>query len=235
MLTPPTTWNHLRENVKKCPYTNCPRNENKLRIFFERDESSLSKIKIVVVSQDPGASLREEFPNSDKIEEYLIRECTSLPSPKNERGLPYRMRKIFCKNFDLRNDEIYWTHALKCVPKENKDINKEWKKGATYCLNHFKNELNLIPSKKLIIIAFGNYALALCRYLLEDKSLKRAKGIMKFIRKTDPEKKFTFDEKETHLFPFLHPSHREQILKRWDKNCEVKNKEEKFIKIIRKI
>ena len=110
-----------------------------------------------------------------------------------------------------------------------------WKECAPYCVNHFKNELKLIPSNELVIIAIGNYALALCRYLLEDKPLKRAKGIMEFVRNIDPEKKFTFNEKEISLFPFLHPSHREQVLRRWDKNCEIKNKEKKFIEMIRRI
>jgi len=233
---PPTTWSHLRKTIKNCPYTDCPRNENKLPILFGREETSLSKIKIAIVSQDPGASLREKFSCSGEIEEYLVRECASPLLPKNKRGLPYRMRKIFSKSFDLRNDEIYWTHALKCVPKENdREIGKMWKECAPYCVNHFKNELKLIPSNELVIIAIGNYALALCRYLLEDKPLKRAKGIMEFVRNIDPEKKFTFNEKEISLFPFLHPSHREQVLRRWDKNCEIKNKEKKFIEMIRRI
>lgn len=208
------SWKELRTRVKNCEFTDCPRNKNKLPILFDRKESSLSKIKFVVVSQEPGVSLKRGYSNSDKIEEYLIGECASNLPPKNKRGVPYRMREIFGKKFNPKTDEIYWTHALKCVPaKSNKDIINEWENCALSCIKHFKNELNLIPSKKLVIIVFGNYALTLCKHVFKEKRLAYAKGIVKYIREIDLEKKFYFGEKEIFLFPFLHPSNRNRLLK----------------------
>ncbi|MBD3190468.1 MAG: hypothetical protein GF308_07480 [Candidatus Heimdallarchaeota archaeon] len=38
------------------------------------------------------------------------------------------IQKIFEKTFNPTTEEIYWTHALKCVPrKSDKTIQKEWK------------------------------------------------------------------------------------------------------------
>jgi len=223
-------WNHLRENVKNCSYTNCPRNKDKLPILFEREETSLSKIKFVVVSQEPGTSLKKKFgSDAETMEKHLVEDC--LNSKSGGSSPINKMIEIFGKNFNPLSDEIYWTHALKCIPiNSDREIEKMWKKCASYCVNHFKNELNLIPSKKLAIIAIGGYALALCRHVLEGKDLASIDKITKYIVSTDTEKKFTFGEKEIFLFPFLHPSHREQNLTE-----EIGNKEKKFIKMIRKI
>lgn len=138
---PPTTWSHLRKTIKNCPYTNCPRNENKLPIFFEREETSLSKIKFLVVSQEPGTSLKKKFGSDvEAMEKCLVEDCLNVKrkgtSPIN------KMIEIFGKNFNPLSDEIYWTHTLKCIPiKSDKEIGKLWKKCASYCVNHFKNEL----------------------------------------------------------------------------------------------
>jgi len=230
IMSTSATWSHLRKTIKECPYTNCPRNKNKLPILFGREETSLSKIKFVVVSQEPGISLKKKFDSdAETMEKYLVKDCLKLTSggtsPIN------KMIEIFGKNFNPLSDEIYWTHALKCVPKENdREIGKMWKKCASFCANHFKNELSLIPSKKLAIIAIGGYALALCRHVFEGKDLASIDKITKYIISTDTEKKFTFGEKEIFLFPFLHPSHRNVHV---TENLE--NKEKKFIEIIRKI
>jgi|GEM_PF-4646213 len=43
------SWEELRRTVKNCGFTECPRNQGKLPILFERAEGSLSRIKFVVV------------------------------------------------------------------------------------------------------------------------------------------------------------------------------------------
>jgi len=229
-----TSWKELRTSVKNYLFTECPRNnKEKLPIFFDRNENSLSNVKFFVVSQEPAAYLRREYQSSNEIEEYAIYECGSNPNP-NRVGIPHKIREIFNKRFDLKTDEIYWTHALKCVPmKEDTDIIKEWRMCAFWCVNHFKNELNLIPSKQLIIVAIGNYALTLCKHILEGEKLSHTEGIIQYIRNIDLEKKFHLGEKEISLFPFIHPSKREMILKQYDRNDEVKKKEKKIIDRIR--
>jgi len=226
----PTTWSHLRKTIKECPYTNCPRNENKLPILFGREETSLSKIKFVVVSQEPGTSLKKKLGSDVEVmEKHLVEDC--LNSKSGGSSPINKMIEIFGKNFNPLTDEIYWTHALKCVPMKNDtEIRKIWKECAPYCVNHFKNELSLIPPKKLIIITFGNYALALCRHVFEDKLLTHTGGIKKYIETINLENKFIFDDKEIYLFPFLHPSYRSAHV---TENLE--NKEKKFIKMIQKI
>lgn len=228
------SWKELRTSIKNCTFIDCPRNKNKSPILFDRNEIFLSEIKFLVVSQEPGFSLRKNCDSStEAMEKYLIDRCLQLKpigtSPVN------KMIEIF-DNFDLSKDKIYWTHALKCVPaKSDKDINKEWRVCARWCATHFKNELSLIPSKQLAIITIGRYALALCKHVFEDEKLARTGGILlEHIRETsDDGRKFTFDEKEIFLFPFVHPANRERVLKRFDKNDKVKNKEKKFIERIR--
>jgi len=231
------SWAKLRGDVKNCPFSKCPRNNEKLPIFFNRSEESLSKIRFFVVSQEPGFSLRKKYNSTRDMEEYLIKDCLQL---KPKRTSPInKIIEIFGK-FDPLNAEIYWTHALKCVPcKSDNDIKTEWESCAPCCLSHLKNELNSIPSKNLALIPLGNYALALCRNLFGEP-LSHPYGILEYIRSADPEKKFSFSEKgfsekEISLFPFLHPSHREQILKLHDRSNEVKNKENKFIERIRQL
>lgn len=230
MTTFNMTWEGLRKSVKDCPFTDCPRNnKDNLSIFFNRKEDFLSKINFLVVSQEPGISLRNNCnSNAEEMENYLIKSCLQS-KPKGTS--PINKMIEFFGNFDPSNDEIYWTHALKCVPRgSDSQIRVDWKDCAPYCVKHFKKELSLIPSKKLVLIAIGNYALTLCRNVLEDKPLSHARGIMEYIRTFNPEEEFSLSDKKISLFPFIHPSHREQVLKRWDRNDKVKNKEKSLLK-----
>ena len=234
MSTQPTNWDELRKSVKKCQFDDCPRHKDKFKILFDREESSLSKIKFVVVSQEPGYSLKKRkkpFKNSEEVEEFLISECLK---EKDNKATPInRVKNIFRKDkFNPTTDEIYWTHALKCIPKESdKGIHKAWKNCASLnCVKHFINELKLIPSRKLIVIPMGNYALTLCRHILEeDHPLSKVGGISKYIRTFNVEKIFPFEDKEILLFPFLHPSNRNRNL-----TDKIKSNEGKFSEKIRK-
>ncbi len=230
------TWGDLRNNVKSCGFSDCPRNRDKLPIFFDRSEDSLSKVKFLVLSQDPGANLRNEVPSGDpgEMEDYLIGGCKK-DGPTGNTPIN-KMVKIFCHNFNPSTDEIYWTHALKCVPEDDRDIrcSSGWRKCAPYCREYFRKELQLLPTKELVIVALGNYALALCRDILMDRSLFYVGGIVTCVRKTDVNKSFAFGEKRVFLYPFIHPSKREMVLKRWDHDGKVAKKEEEFIRKIRK-
>ena len=233
-LDTPDNWEELRKKVKNCQY-NCPRNKDKFKILFDREESSLSKIKFIVVSQEPGYSLKKQhdFKNSMDVEEFLISEC--LKEPDNKRTPIIRIKDIFNrKKFNPATDEIYWTHTLKCIPKESdKGIHKAWRNCAsTNCVKHFKNEIKLIPSRNLIVIPMGNYALTFCRHILEDYPLKKVTNILDFIEKYDFKKEYSFNEKKIFLFPFVHPSKRDMVLKNKD---HIKDIEKKFIEKIREL
>jgi len=225
-------WDELRKSVKNCQFDDCPRYKDKFKILFDREESSLSKIKFVVVSQEPGYSLKKQhdFKNSLDVEEFLISEC--LKKIDNKATPINRVKSIFRKDkFNPTTDEIYWTHALKCIPKESdKGIHKAWKNcTSSNCVKHFKNELKLIPTRNLIVIPMGNYALTLCRHVLEkNHSLKKVGGISEYIRTFDIEKRYQLNEKEILLFPFLHPSNRNRNL-----DDKIKSNEEKFSEEIR--
>ena len=231
----PKNWNELRKCVKNCQF-NCPRIDDEFKILFHREKSSLSKTKFVVVSQEPGYSLKKEkepFKNSIGVEEHLICECQKERS--NKKTPINRVKDIFdIDKFNPTTCEIYWTHALKCIPKESdEEIHKAWKNCAsTNCVKHFINELKLIPSKNLIIIPMGKYALTLCRHVLEDYPLKKPTNILDFIEKYDFKKEYSFNEKKILLFPFVHPSKRDMVLKNKD---HIKDMEKKFIEKIREL
>jgi len=211
-----TSWAELRTRVKCCLFEDCPRNKpekkERLPIFFERKENSLTRIRFVAVSQDPSVNLRC-LTNSECIERFLIQEALKereLSGAAHADNPIDRIKEIFqCKRFDPSTGDIYWTHALKCLPTEcNDEINGIWKKSAPLCVEHFKNELDLIPSKKLTVIAFGGYALAMCLHVLDCQPLVDSQRIMKYITTPGIEKPFKYDHKEVTLFPFLHPSYR---------------------------
>jgi len=229
------TWGELRNNVKRCGFTNCPRNRDETPIFFERSEDSLSRVKFLVLSQEPGANLRNEVPSEDpdEMEDYLLVGCGEV-GPKGNNPIN-KIVKIFCHNFNPSTDEIYWTHALKCVPRtNNQQINSDWGESSKCCKQYLINELKLLPAKELMIVAMGNYALALCLHILMNRSLFNVRGIMKYIREVDINKSFTLGGKRVFLYPFIHPSKREMVLKRWDHDGKVAKKEEEFIRKIRK-
>jgi uracil-DNA glycosylase len=234
----PPNWAQLRADVKNCRFATCDRNKKKkLPVFFPRKEDTVSKIRFVFISQEPATKLRGECnDNAEKMEETLIEECS-----QGKGVVPHRMAEILGKGFDPTDGEVYWTHSLKCVPKSNQDIKKQWNDCAPLCEEHFKREIEAIPSETLVLIPFGNYALALCRHLLQETPLSSPKGIMRYMRRTyenmqehtspdSQEKRFL--GKRALVFPFVHPSHRKQHLKRCGSLDEM---EESFVKKIQEM
>ena len=200
--------------MKNCQFTNCPRNQEKLPLLFDRKDDTISKIRFIVLSQDPGASLRThptKCTNPEIMEDYLIKEC------REKKGVvPARIGRIFAKGFDPSVDEVYWTHSLKCVPISDRDITKQWKTCAPLCKDYFMREIQLISSEGLVLIPLGRYALALCRHLLEGRPLSNVGGIVKYMQgHVSPswQKPSSFPEKRMLVLPFIHPRHREQVLK----------------------
>jgi len=168
------------------------------------------------------------------MERGLIEACQksrgSGTSPVN------RLIRIFGKNFSPAADEIYWTHALKCLPlMSDKDIQRIWKRSAPSCAEHFKAELDLVPSRELVIVSLGGYALALCRYVLQEKPLDSVERVTEYIKVADTERRFVRGDKEVFLFPFLHPANRERVLKQLDEDGGIQRREEYFTRRIQQL
>ncbi|MBD3190469.1 MAG: hypothetical protein GF308_07485 [Candidatus Heimdallarchaeota archaeon] len=85
-----------------------------------------------------------------------------------------------------------------------------------------------MTAKRLIVISLGSYTLKLSLNVLADQKLTQKIKITKYIEKIDPEKKFDFEGKTMHLYPFLHPSNRNRNV-----NPKIERQEQKFIKRIR--
>jgi uracil-DNA glycosylase len=236
------SWGELRSCVKKCTFQGCPRNiEGRLPVLFERKEDSLTQIRFVAVSQDPGVDLKSIYclTSSEKIETSLIKDA--LKELKRSETLRAhnprdRIKEIFQRPFDPSTGDIYWTHALKCLPtKSNNEISGHWEVSAPLCAKYFKNELDLIFSKKLTIIAFGGYALAMCLHVLDHGPLVNSQRIMEYIRTCNIDEKFPYGGKEVSLFPFLHPSYRDPLLAQYDKDHRIEMREQQFVDRIREI
>jgi hypothetical protein len=173
-------WEGLIAKVRG-PCGGCPRNGSKLPLMFDR-KTSLGNVEFIVVSQEPGFWLRAY---QVKAEADLQRLCrTGKPiSPEVKLANPLsKMIQIF-GNFDPSGDRIYWTHALKCIPiKSDRDVNKEWRKAATRCEEMFIEELRILGSKELTIIAFGKYALELCLHTFENQDIEQELSISEFMQ-----------------------------------------------------
>lgn len=115
-------------------------------------------------------------------------------------------------------------------------IEQDWEQCAQCCRDYLCKELETISAvvEKLAMIVFGNYALAMSRYILENIHLpKKPGGIMNYIKLHDPTKPFQFSGIPIYLFPLIHPANQDRVLKRWDKCGSVAAKEAAFIRKIR--
>lgn len=211
------------EAVKGCPYGECPRNTDRIPVLFDR-RKNLSNIRFVVVSQEPGATLRKRSDPKNR----LIRECGN-----REGRLPKGIGEIFDRAFNPETDDIYWTHSLKCIPRTNRDIRKEWKVCSPNCVNHLKSEFSIIAgataSNELMVITVGRYALAMCRHIFEGADIDPPGKLLDYICETDDGGRIHhFEGKVIRLFPFVHPSYRKPVLKRYNREEEVNRKEGAF-------
>lgn len=230
------SWAELRSCVERCIFQDCPRNiGGRLHVFFERKEDSLTHIRFVAVSQDPGVALKSKhhLTTSEEIETALRRDARKKfePSENVARNPRDRIRQIFQKEFDPSTSDIYWTHALKCLPiQSDKEIDDHWEKSAPLCVKYFKEELDLTPSRKLIVIAFGGYALAMCLHVLDGGPLVDSQRVTEYIKTCSIDRTFPYGDKDVSLFAFLHPAHRYAHA-----NYEIKMREQQFICRIRNV
>jgi hypothetical protein len=149
----------VRADVKAA-CAGCPRNSGKLAVMFERPPGSVKRIKIVVISQEPVHTLRDK---GDGLELYLADLCRTAKqgSPgfeESKAAVPISKLVSVFGNFDPRHDAIYWTHALKCMPAEEKSVNKDWRRSAKVCVEHLKAELESLGQEELVIVSVGKFA-----------------------------------------------------------------------------
>ncbi|MCE5297282.1 MAG: uracil-DNA glycosylase family protein [Euryarchaeota archaeon] len=204
-----TGWEGFRAKVHgQC--SGCPRNANKMPVVFQR-KGSLASVDFVILSQEPGYWLRSEQGNG--AEQRLTMLCTDgTPIDDVRKANPLsKVLQIFGR-FDPKGGRVYWTHALKCVPERgDRDINKEWRKSATRCREHFIEELNLLGRSELNVLAFGKYALEMCLDIFEGQDIDQELSISEFMQgaKLPLIYKYKFKDgtvKNVNLFVFANPS-----------------------------
>ena len=110
---------------------------------------SISKVKLVIIGQDP------TIQNEKEISKKRQREITSTLDLNNENG---NLRK-YCKlisqllGFDIDKD-VYATNLCKCVFKEKPAYNGILDKHSKQWIPLLKKELNVF-SDKVIFVTFG--------------------------------------------------------------------------------
>ena len=122
------------------------------------------------------------MPNGEQIKDRFIRTCILKEdediSISNERK---RKNNVFNfvpqilgpehTHFDPSQDEIYWTHVLKCPPlKDNSEFYRDYLGGAFNCFKHLKLELENIESEKYCVISLGEHSMVICAKILGMRS-----------------------------------------------------------------
>ncbi len=130
------------------------------------------EIKIIIISQEPIREIRElvRSGDPDAIEQHLRCEgIGSLPA----RTMMGQILHVIGRKFDVMDDQVYWTHSLKCAPEDDRDISRvrknEWSKCAPSCINHLRSELRAIHGPDLLVITFGRYAAGAALSVLTDE------------------------------------------------------------------
>ncbi len=177
-------------------------------MLFEPKEPG--KVDFVIVSQEPGHWLRS-------LGNGGASKLTSLTlgqgSPEDiKKANPLSKAAHIFGPFDPSSSRVYWTHALKCVPVNgDRDVNKEWRKAATKCREHFIGELKVLGKGELNVLAFGKYALELCLNVLDGQDIDQELSISEFMQsvKLPLVYKYRFKDgsvKNVNLYVFTNPS-----------------------------
>lgn len=169
-------------------------------------------VDFIVLSQEPGYWLRGQ-PTSDAAEQKLQKLCMEQSSPDDrKKANPLTKVVQIFGSFDPSGSRIYWTHALKCVPeRSDRDINKEWRKAATRCEEHFLDELRSLGKGELNILAFGKYALEMCLHLFEGQDIDQDLSISEFMQASKLPMTYRYKFKDgtakvMNLYVFTNPS-----------------------------
>jgi hypothetical protein len=179
-------------------------------VLFPR-KADPSKVDFLIVSQEPGHWLRT-LGSNEAVEKGLSALCRNGSAEELRKANPLsKVAQIF-GGFDPADGRVYWTHALKCVPlNSDRDVNKEWRKAAMKCREHFIGELRLLGKNEVNIIAFGKYALEMCLNVLDGQDIDQELSISEFMQsaKLPLVYKYRFKDgavKNVNLFVFTNPS-----------------------------
>jgi len=177
-------------------------------VLFEPKEPG--KVDFVIVSQEPGYWLR---PLGEDVTTKLTALTLGKGSPDEiKKANPLSKVSQIFGPFDPSASRTYWTHALKCVPLNgDRDVNKEWRKAATKCREHFISELKVLGKNELNVLAFGKYALELCLNVLDGQDIDQELSISEFMQsvKLPLVYKYRFKDgsvKNVNLYVFTNPS-----------------------------
>ena len=177
-------------------------------MLFEPKEPS--KVDFVILSQEPGHWLRS-LGNGAASKLISLALGQGSPEEVKKTNPLSKVANIFGP-FDPSFSRIYWTHALKCVPVNgDRDVNKEWRKAATRCREHFIGELKVLGKGELNILAFGKYALEMCLNILDGQDMDQELSISEFMQsvKLPLVYKYRFKDgsvKNINLYVFTNPS-----------------------------
>jgi len=177
-------------------------------VLFEPKEPS--KVDFVILSQEPGHWLRS-LGNGAASKLISLTLGQGSPEEVKKTNPLSKVANIFGP-FDPSSSRIYWTHALKCVPVNgDRDVNKEWRKAATRCREHFIGELKVLGKSELNILAFGKYALEMCLNILDGQDMDQELSISEFMQsvKLPLVYKYRFKDgsvKNINLYVFTNPS-----------------------------
>lgn len=211
---PAQDWTSIRKAVKDEACSGCPRNDGKMPVHLPRNADP-RKIKFLVVSQEPTFAWRAK--GAAAAEAKMVDLCKNAKegtaSFKEAREIDPMVRLIqVFGNFDPAEGQVYWTHALKCIPKNSdRDVNKEWRKCAKACQNHFMNEVWTLGDASLNVMAIGKYALEMCLNAFDDQDIDQELSISEFMQTNSLPLSYKLKSKDgtvknVTLFVYTNPS-----------------------------
>lgn len=207
-------WTDIRKGVIEAPCQGCPRNEAKIPVHLPRAGNPM-KVRFLVVSQEPAFSWKAG--GSVVAVERMLALCRTakegIPAFNEARQVDpvVRLLQVF-GNFDPSEGPIYWTHALKCVPRNSdRDVNKEWRKCAKACQVHLMNEVWALGDLNLNVMAVGKYALEMCLNAFDGQDIDQELSISEFMQSNTLPLSFKLRSKDgvvktISLFIYTNPS-----------------------------
>ena len=182
---PSNDWTSVSNGVKQEPCAGCPRNDGKMPVHIPR-VADPSKVKFLVVSQEPAFTWRAKGAEAAeaKMSDLCKNAKEGTPAFKEAREVDpiVRLVQVF-GNFDVSDGPAYWTHALKCIPRNgDRDVNKEWRKCAKACQQHLMNEVWALGGPSLNVMAVGKYALEMCLNAFDGQDIDQELSISEFMQ-----------------------------------------------------
>jgi hypothetical protein len=234
------TWEGIRSKVKgRC--NGCTRDQSKIPLIFDRCNSP-SLVDFIILSQEPGYWLRS-LTSGEAAEQKLAMFCKESRWNGDECKLANPLSKVIqiFGNFDPSVERVYLTHALKCIPMtSDKDINKEWRKAATRCEEHFIAELRSLGKAELNVVAFGKFALEMCLNVFEGQEIDQDISISEFMQSSRFPLSYRYKfkdgtSKDITLFVFTNPANEMVRIKKTGGRMTVEEIQELEVVRIREI